>query len=194
SGAYIASGGQDRVVRVWRVADGAQLASLEGPVGDTHYVVFAADRIVAGSNGGTVLAWSRRGETFGPKVLVHQHVGAVTALAVAGQTVVSAGRDAELARVSPTGAEVVKLPNAALAVSIDASGTVRAVTRTASAIRWNVGGPPAVEIDHGVRDGVGSGERWIEAFDDGTFVVADTRVRSFDELRAAIRAATTFAL
>ncbi|MFT3699276.1 MAG: serine/threonine-protein kinase [Kofleriaceae bacterium] len=192
SGTFVASGGQDRVIRVWRVADGAQIAQLDGPVGDTHFVVMTDDRIVIGSNGGTVLAWPHTGEKIGARQLVHQHVGAVTALAVAGQTIVSAGRDADLARVTANGAEVVKIPNAALAVSIDASNTVRAVTRTAAVVRWAAGGTPVVEIDHGVKDGVGVGERWIEAFDDGSFVVADTRERTFDELRVAIRAATSF--
>ena len=54
---------------------------------------------------------------------------------------------------------------------------------------------PAVEIDHGVRDGAGGPTgRWIESFDDGTFVVADLEMHSFAELHAAIRAATTYKL
>ena len=76
----------------------------------------------------------------------------------------------------------------------DDRGTVHAVTRSGAAIRWPVGANPVVEIDHGVRDGVGRGAHWIEAFDDGTFIVADPEVRTFGELHAAISAATTFKL
>jgi eukaryotic-like serine/threonine-protein kinase len=201
SGTIAASGGQDRVIRVWRIADGSQLAALDGPNGDTHFVIVTDDRIVAGSNGGTVLAWPRHGDAVDAKrrTLVYQHTGAVTALAISHAAIVSAGRDAVLERslLGPdriATAETTTIPNAALAVGVDDHGTVRAVTRNAAAIRWNPGAPPVVEIDHGVRDGTGVGARWVEAFDDGTFVVADSEIRSFDQLLAAVRAATTFQL
>jgi WD40 repeat protein len=198
SGAIVASGGQDRVIRVWRASDGAQLAQLAGPVGDTHFVRVSDDWIVIGSNGGTVLAWPRKGEQVdaGRRVLVHQHRGAVTALATSKTTVASAGRDGVLARATFQAlarGESVELHNAALALAVDDAGTVRAVLRTSAAVRWSTGAP-AIEIDHGVRDGIGSGDRWIEAFDDGTFVLADTRQRPFSELAAAIKNATSFQL
>ncbi|MEO8845621.1 MAG: serine/threonine-protein kinase [Kofleriaceae bacterium] len=201
TGTIAASGGQDRVIRVWRIADGTQLAALDGPNGDTHFVIVTADRIVAGSNGGTVLAWPRHGDEVDAKrrTLVFQHTGAVTALAISHAAIVSAGRDAvlERSRLGPDrieAAETTAIPNAALAVGVDDRGTVRAVTRNAAAIRWNPGEPPVVEIDHGVHDGTGVGARWVEAFDDGTFVVADSEIRSFDQLREVVRAATSFQL
>ena len=201
SGTIAASGGQDRVIRVWRIADGQQLAALDGPVGDTHLVIITDDRIVTGSNGGTVLAWPRHGTSIDAahRVLVYQHTGAVTALAVSHAAIVSAGRDAVISR-SLLGVDhiampdVAKLPSAALAVGVDDRGTIHAVTRMASAIRWSPAGEPVTEIDHGVKDGAGVGGRWVEAFDDGTFVVADPEIRSFDQLRAAVRAATSFQL
>ncbi len=198
----VVSGGQDRVIRVWRVADGTQLAALEGPVGDTYFAIVTADRIVVGSNGGTVLAWPRNGEQIDAKarVLVMQHTGAVTALATSATSIVSAGRDATLARAAVVRgairpAEVAPIPNAAVAVAVDDQGIVRAVTRNSAAIRWSPNQAPAVEIDHGVRDGAGSpAGRWIESFDDGTFVMADLEIRSFAELNATVRAATTYKL
>ncbi len=45
-------------------AGGAQLAELPGPIGDTHLVAITDALVVAGSNGGTVLAWPRHGETI----------------------------------------------------------------------------------------------------------------------------------
>jgi len=201
TGTIVASGGQDRVVRVWRIADGSQLAALEGPEGDTHYVIATADHIISGSNGGTVLAWSRHGETVDAKsrVLVYHHTGAVTALAVSHSSIASAGRDAILTRSllaadRIASAETTAIPNAALAVGVDDHGTVHAVTRNATAIRWSPGERPVVEIDHGVRDGTGVGARWVDAFDDGTFVVVDPLIRSFEQLRVAVRAATSFQL
>ena len=70
-------------MRVWRVRDSAQLAELPGPIGDTHLVAITDALVIAGSNGGTVLAWRRHGELIdaASRVLVVQHVGAVTALA-----------------------------------------------------------------------------------------------------------------
>jgi WD40 repeat protein/predicted Ser/Thr protein kinase len=201
TGTIVASGGQDRVIRVWRVSDGSQLAALDGPKGDTHFVIVDDERIVVGSNGGTVLAWPHHGEQVDPKgrVLVAQHTGAVTALAMSSAAIVSAGRDATLARalLAPgriEAGQTTRIPNPALAVVADDHGTVRAVTRSEAAVRWMVGANPVIEIDHGVHDGVGRGGRWIEAFDDGTFIVADTQARTFDELHAAINAATSYKL
>jgi hypothetical protein len=201
TGTIVVSGGQDRVIRVWRVRDGSQLAALDGPKGDTHFVIVDDERIVVGSNGGTVLAWPHHGEQVDPnrRVLVAQHTGAVTALAMSSAAIVSAGRDATLARalLAPgriEAGQTTRIPNAALAVAADDRGTVRAVTRSEAAVRWTVGANPVIEIDHGVHDGVGRGARWIEAFDDGTFIVADTQTRTFDELHAAINAATSYKL
>jgi WD40 repeat protein/predicted Ser/Thr protein kinase len=201
AGAIAVSGGQDRSVRVWRTADGTQLAELPGPIGDTHLVAITDALIVAGSNGGTVLAWPHRGDVIDAarRVLVVQHVGAVTALAATATEIATAGRDAVLARARVTGssispAEVAHLPNAANVVAIDDDGSVRAVTRTGIGVRWDT--EPEIEIDHGLSTAVRvpHSPRWLEGFDDGTYVLTDTQARSFDELRRAVAAATTYHL
>ena len=56
-GGLLAAGGQDRVVRVYRLEDGfGQIAALPGPTGDTHFVAFSpsGDRVVAAGNDGAV--------------------------------------------------------------------------------------------------------------------------------------------
>ncbi|HEY1812313.1 MAG TPA: serine/threonine-protein kinase [Kofleriaceae bacterium] len=204
-GELAVSGGQDRSLRVWRVRDAAQLAELPGPLGDTHLVAITNALVIAGSNGGTVLAWPRHGESIdaGKRVLVAQHVGAVTALAATETEIASAGRDSMLVRarvrdgaIAP--ASTTPIPNAANAVGIDDDGTVRAITRTGIAIRWSPedGALPAIEIDHGLATAarVPTTAQWIEAFDDGTYVLTETQPRSFDELRHALAAATTYHL
>ncbi|HEX4421362.1 MAG TPA: protein kinase, partial [Kofleriaceae bacterium] len=75
SGAWLASGGQDRVIRVYRApAEGApdgaaasgtfaQVAELPGPAGDTHFVAWspaaggAPPRLITAGNDGMVYAW-----------------------------------------------------------------------------------------------------------------------------------------
>ncbi|HEX4449881.1 MAG TPA: WD40 repeat domain-containing serine/threonine-protein kinase [Kofleriaceae bacterium] len=203
SGTVAASGGQDRSVRVWRIRDGKQLAELPGPIGDTHLVAITDALIVAGSNGGTVLAWPRHGDDIDAahRVLVVQHVGAVTALAATATEIATAGRDAVLARARVTGssiapAEIAALPNAANVVAIADDGSVRAVTRTGIGVRWASAAEPAIEIDHGLSTAVRvpHSPRWLEGFDDGTYVLTDTQARSFDELRRTVAAATTYHL
>jgi eukaryotic-like serine/threonine-protein kinase len=203
TGSVAVSGGQDRSVRVWRVRDAAQLAELPGPIGDTHVVAITDALVVAGSNGGTVFAWPRRGESIDAahRVLVVQHVGAVTALAATATEIATAGRDSVLARARVTGSSIAPtvtahIPNAANVVGIDDDGTVRAVTRTGIGVRWSPDEEPAVEIDHGLSTAVRvpHSARWLEGFDDGTYVVTDTQTRSFDELRRTLAAATSYHL
>ena len=93
-------------------------------------------------------------------------------------------------------AETTPIPNAANVVGIDDDGTVRAVTRTGIGVRWSGDAVPAIEIDHGLATAarVPRSSRWLEAFDDGTYVLTDTQPRTFDELRRTVAAATTFHL
>ena len=203
TGTVAVSGGQDRSVRVWRVRGGAQLAELTGPVGDTHLVAISDALIVAGSNGGTVLAWPRRGESVdaASRSLVFQHVGAVTALDVTATEIATAGRDSLLARARVHGqqiapAETTRLSTAANVVGVDDDGTVRAVTRTGIGVRWSSETGPTTEIDHGLAMAirVPSSRQWLEAFDDGTYVLTDTQPRKFADLQQAITDATSYFL
>jgi len=203
SGTLAVSGGQDRSIRVWKLAGASQVAALDGPRGDTHFVAVTAQLVVAAGNDGAVLAWPLRDGAVDAtaRKVVAQHTGAVTALAVSDTAIVSAGRDATIARArvvgkTPSAADTTTLPASAIALSLTGDGALHAVTRTGAAVRWSPGAPPVVEIDHGLRGGVGipGAPRWVQAFDDGTYVIADTRTRSLDELRAVVDGATTFQL
>jgi WD40 repeat protein len=203
SGTLAVSGGQDRSIRVWKLAGALQVATLDGPRGDTHFVAVTRQLVVAAGNDGTILAWPLRGVAVDApaRKVVAQHTGAVTALAVTDTAIASAGRDATIARARivdgiPAAAETTTIPASAIALALAADGALHAVTRIGAAVRWSPDAPPIVEIDHGLRDGIGipGSPRWVQAFDDGTYVIADTRTRSLDELRAALDAATTFQL
>ena len=198
-GAILASGGQDRVIRIWSVADSKQLAALEGPRGDTHFVAIVGQLVIAAGNDGAILTWHLRGDQVDPtsRMTVAQHTGAVTALAVTDTAIASAGRDAKLVRARIVNgvaepAETASLAMAVTALALAPDGTLRAVTRTGAGVRWSVGAAPFVEIDHGLRDGASLPRTadWVEAFEDGTLVISDTRQHSLDELRAVVTHAT----
>lgn len=67
-GALLASGGQDRAIRVWRVATGEPIAELTGPTGDTSAVQFSprGELLVAACDDGKVRAWAVRGGAGDP--------------------------------------------------------------------------------------------------------------------------------
>ena len=202
-GTLLASGGQDRAVRVWNVADGRQVAALDGPHGDTAHVVFApgGELLVSAGNDGAVLGWRVAGGVVDPasRRVIAQHTGAVSALALARGWIATAGRDAVLVRVPTDGSalpDVTRIAAAAMRVAIDDDGTLHAITRTGAAVRWRRGQPPVMDVDHGVRDAARLSDRaaWLEAFDDGTLVLETLSTRSFDELRAAVSRATSYRL
>jgi WD40 repeat protein len=61
-GAFVATGGRDQTVRVWRAADGAEVATFDGHVGAVRAVAFAPDRrhVYSGGADGTVRRWPVR--------------------------------------------------------------------------------------------------------------------------------------
>ena len=150
----IASGGQDRSIRVWRAADGGQVAELAGPTGDTHFVAFSpsGDTLVAAGNDGKVRAWSVAGGVAVDPAsarIVGEHVGAVTSIAIdgAGRYVASAGRDATITRTLLAGSAVdqIEIRNrGALGLSIDAHGHVLAASESGDVEHWAGGAPVAI--------------------------------------------------
>ena len=207
SGDLLASGGQDRSVRVWRRTTDAwaQVAALDGPTGDTTFVAFSpgGDLLASAGNDGIVYAWrvTNGAVDAGSRVIVARHTGAVTALALTGGWIASAGRDVVISRskvsagtVGP--AETTTLPAAATRLVLEDDGDLRAVTRAGGVIRWSIGSPAVVESEHGARDAVRLADhgRWLEAFEDGALVAGSLHARSLDELRATLARATTYAL
>jgi len=203
-GKHLASGGQDRAIRTWTYsAPGSTYtaqAQLDGPTGDTHFVAYTPDgtHLVAAGNDGVVLAWSVRDGAPDPasRRQLAKHTGAVTALAVDNTHVVSAGRDQQLVRTTlDGGAEHVVLTSAATTLALATNGTVFALTREGAVLRWERGGEPIIEIDHGVIAAAPiDASRWVLGFADGAIVVVGLGPVSLGDLRARIAALTTYRL
>ncbi|MDB4955986.1 MAG: High-affnity carbon uptake protein Hat/HatR [Myxococcales bacterium] len=201
SGRLLASGGQDRAIRVWVRSGEAYVpfAELTGPRGDSHLLAFSGDgaQLVCAGNDGAVWAWSVSQTTQPqPMTAIAQHTGAVSALAVGRGWIASAGRDNVLMRTALQGAsESATISSAAVALAVDADGGIHAVTRTGATVRWSRGGKPVTEIDHGIRDGVSLSEgRWVLAHDDGTILSEALRVPPIADLPAALAGATSYVL
>jgi WD40 repeat protein/predicted Ser/Thr protein kinase len=154
TGTLVASGGQDRFVRVWH-ADGTH-DDYPGPTQDTHYVAFAGDRLFSAGNDGAVFADGRE---------IAHHTGAVGALALANGHIASAGRDDEVI-IDGT---ATKLPSAATSLALADDGTAYAVTRAGALVRISKG-TAVTEIEQGVDSVLRAGDRFVRANDDGTLV------------------------
>ena len=200
TGTLLASGGQDRALRLWR-RDGesfASAASAGGLRGDTHFVAFTPDghRVLAAGNDGAVVGWPVRDARLGAAQVLAQHTGAITAFAVDAHQVVSAGRDNKVMRVPLAGGATtaVVLASSATALALDDGGDVHAVTR-GSAVERAHADRSVVEIDHGVTAGVAlSADRWVLARADGTLLVSSLVTRPRGELQTVIARATRFTL
>jgi WD40 repeat protein len=99
-GSTVATGGWEGRVKHWRVADGALLWEREGHTEMVVAVAFSRDgRFVAsGARDGSTTLWdATTGDPVGAEPLeMEGHSGAVTALAFAGSSLVSAGEDRTL--------------------------------------------------------------------------------------------------
>jgi hypothetical protein len=152
--------------------------------------------LFSAGNDGRVLAWTIRDREPEPESLevLAQHTGAVTALAVARDAVVSAGRDAALIRSGLGARAATTLRDEAKALALTDDGWLYAVTRTGAAVRWT-DGAASVEIEHGAR-GVAAlpASRIAVALDDGAIVIRTVQPRSLAELAATLAHATSYAL
>lgn len=208
-GALLASGGQDRTVRLWRVASTpATLATLvpvgalEGLTGDTHFLEFSPDgsSLFAADDDGLVMAWRLDGDRVdaGSRTTVVQHGGAVSALAVApdGRYLATSGLDKVLTRVELATSQTMTIPfgDVAAALAFDASDGLYAVTRTGAVSRATPEGAHTL-IDHGATAGAAIPPgRLAVALDDGAILIAPLLPRSFAALRQTLASATSYAL
>jgi WD40 repeat protein/predicted Ser/Thr protein kinase len=204
-GGLLASGGQDRVIRVYRVAGAAQVAELPGPTGDTHFVAFSpgGDRLLAAGNDGVVHSWpvaSGAVDAAG-HAIVARHTGAISGLAVSfdGRWLASAGRDAVvLRRALPAGPDArLATGGAATAIAFDAAGGIVAVTRTGAVVHATAGAAAAVTavIDHGAHAGTPVyPDRLAIALDDGAVLIETVGPHTLDQLTRTLARATSYRL
>ncbi|MCW5802907.1 MAG: WD40 repeat domain-containing protein [Deltaproteobacteria bacterium] len=174
TGTLLASGGQDRSVRVWR--DGAQLADLGGLTSDTHVVRFSPDNatLVAGCDEGLVRAWTVRDGAVDARShrLVGEHRGGVTAIAfdATSTRVASAARDAgfligDLA--TGTVERATALHRNAIAIAFDATGRVLFASETGDLDHWR---PPSAPTTIPVNQGTSA----AVALPDGRILLGGT--------------------
>src|SRR5262249_47487984 len=98
-GRLLAAGGEDRAVRVWLAATGAEFRRLDGPADPRTGLAFlptaggTAGRLISSSADGTVKVWDL--ETRAVVAEVRGHDGAVVAVAAApdGSLAASVGED-----------------------------------------------------------------------------------------------------
>lgn len=205
SGTLLASGGQDRKVRMWRVEGEVApvlVAELEGLTGDTHFLAFSpsGDRLFAADDDGLVASWRLRDGAVDPasRALLAHHGGAISAMALSrdGHYLATSALDKSFTRVDLTTdlATVLPFGDVATALTFDATNNLYAVTRSGAVGRATTAGP-ALLLDHGATAGapIPPGQLAI-ALDDGAVLISKLQARTFEQLRGALATATSFRL
>lgn len=97
-GGRIASGGSDRMVRIWDTESGAALGALAGHGGWVDGCAFSPNgtRMVSVGDDGTIRLWDAQGDIEDSPLLGHERDVAACAFGHDGSRVASAGRDHEL--------------------------------------------------------------------------------------------------
>jgi WD40 repeat protein len=142
SGATVAVGGDDGVVHLLDAVHGQERARLAGHDGAVTAIAFAQEgRVITGDSAGTLRAWD---EVAG-RIVVEQrgpHRGAVSAIAVAGDLLVSGGADRTVrlwhaGTLTPRGGAVANLPAPVTDVDVAPGGRVIAASTEAGGVaRW----------------------------------------------------------
>jgi WD40 repeat protein len=166
-GALLASGGQDRVVRVWRTAAPGAPAIELGPIADdTRHVAFGRGGavLIAAGDDGAVRTWPVRGSAIdaaGGRVLATHHGGVEAIACDGGDRLLAVGRD--------RARSVIDLA-AGVARTIPPPGEAGAPAR-----------PPAMPVP--------GGRTLSLAADGASIVVRDPRARGLAELQTRLAAA-----
>jgi eukaryotic-like serine/threonine-protein kinase len=205
SGALLASGGQDRIVRLWRVDGQPALVAagaLDGLTGDTHFIEFSpsGDQLFAGDDDGMVVSWRLDGlrPLPGSRATLAQHGGAISAMAVArdGRVLATSGLDKAMTVVDLRSGRATTTPfgDVASALAFDAKDGLYAVTRAGALARATQSGS-ALLIEHGATAGaaIPPGKLAV-ALGDGAILIAPLVPRSFAALVETLTAATTYRL
>ena len=198
---WLAAGGHDGAVRIWRLGDAPTLASvLQGPTDDTRAIAFspAGDVLAAAGDDGQLRLWTLREDGVDAASLrvIATQAGGITTLAFdsrTGRWLMAAGRNHRLARCSLFSAATCDFADGASAgaVAVAPTGEGAQVTPQHLLESW----APHERAPSVVAEGAlaatlvpGHEPRWAAALDDGSIVLVSARPPSFAALRATLSA------
>jgi sterol desaturase/sphingolipid hydroxylase (fatty acid hydroxylase superfamily) len=179
-GQRIASGSEDRTVKVWDAATGQDLATLTGHARPVRSVALTADgkHVISGSYDKTVKVWDA--VTGAEQRTLTGHTGGVLSVAAAAdeRPIVSGGGDF-LAKVwdAATGAEVLTLtgpPGAVLSVAVSGDGRRLASAHWETAKVWDISTGQELLTLHGHTELVYS----VAISADGQYIVSGSMDRT----------------
>ena len=198
SGQLLASGGQDRAVRTWRVLGPAPAAeSATGALGgDVRIVAFSprGDLLVAAGNDGAVRAWAvgAHGLDLASLRVLATHAGQVTAINFDPDErwLATSARDHHVRRVAlgaaaaATGATGATGATAT-AIALGSDGAIALATERGGADVWSPPSPLVPAIDRDVRAALaitGASPRLVLGMADGSIIVSPVRHHTLADL------------